>query len=101
MSHLYNDIFSWILYPGERIDVQMGMELADFCYCIRETFLFLSPFWQRKIKKSQHFLLILLLVKCRKLISPAWSNTIALRKIYDDFCDFKVSSWGVSPLDYI
>ena len=39
MSHLYNDIFSWILYPGERIDVQMGMELADFCHCIRETFL--------------------------------------------------------------
>ena len=28
----------------------MGMELADFCYCIRETFLFLSPFWQRKIE---------------------------------------------------
>ena len=45
MSHLYNDIFSWILYPGERIDVQMGMELADFCHCIRETFLFLSPFF--------------------------------------------------------
>ena len=40
MSHLYNDIFSWILYPGERIDVQMGMELADYCHCIRETFLF-------------------------------------------------------------
>lgn len=75
MSHLYYDIFSWILYPGERIDVQMGMELANFCYCIRETFFF-APFWQRKVKKSQHFLLILLLVKCRKLISPAWSNTI-------------------------
>ena len=76
MSHLYNDIFSWILYLDERIGVQMGLELADFCHCIRETFLFISPFLQRKIKKSQHFLLILLLVKCRKLISPAWSNTI-------------------------
>lgn len=52
MSHLYNDIFSWILYLDERIDVQMGMELADFCYCIRETFLFLSPFWQRKIESQ-------------------------------------------------
>ena len=32
---------------------------------------------------------------------PRGSHTITLRKIYDDFCDFKVSSWGVSPLDYI
>ena len=50
MSHLYNDIFSWILYPGERIDVQMGMELADFCYCIRETFLFSLLFGSVRLK---------------------------------------------------
>ena len=47
MSHLYNDIFSWILYLDERIHVQMGIRSADVCHGIRETFH--SPF----VKKHQ------------------------------------------------
>ena len=47
----------------------MGIELADFCYCIRETFLFLSPFWQRKIESHNISLKNLTLTVLGKTLS--------------------------------
>lgn len=37
----------------------MGIQLADFCYCIRETFLFFSPFVKKQMQNEGELLAML------------------------------------------